>query len=387
MSGRDPQYAGTMTFAPDGTLFVGDNTTGTIHAFDIGSGEAASASAAVEVDHIDHRVAEALGVAAPDVTVNGMAVHPVTQAVYLSVSRRHDLGMVAAVVAVDGHGALTALDLSSIKSSSYQIQNLPDGQQQFRSRAGDWPVPAAHKYDAKAQLPMRALSIVAMVFHAGELFVSGISNEEFSSTLRRVAYPFTGVESEARIRIYHTAHGRYETRAPIRAMQIVTVDEQPTVVAAYTCSPLVLIPVAELRDGAEVTGRTIGDMGNGQPLNMVAYSWQGQACLFVTNAARGPQVIPLAGLHGATAYTPGNVPALRLLDLSPEMPLGPVGKTVMFVGSALYVALLNERFFVAVVRDARSGDLNLESLPTGPLPMKLDQIWSEFDFPDPPAQA
>lgn len=36
--------------------------------------------------------------------------------------------------------------------------------------------------------------------------------------------------------------------------------------------------------------------------------------------------------------------------------------------------------------DARSGDLHLESLPTGPLPMKLDQIWSEFDFLAPQMQ-
>jgi hypothetical protein len=187
--------------------------------------------------------------------------------------------------------------------------------------------------------------------------------------------------------MYHTAHGRYETRAPIRAMQILTIDGQPTVVAVYTCSPVVLLPIADLRDGARVTGRTVGDMGNGQPLHMVAYQWQGQDHLFVTNAARGPQVIPVAGLHHAVHYTPENTPAPRMSDLSPQMPLGPVGKTVMFVGSALHLALLDDQYFVAVVRDARTGALNLESLPTGPLPVGLDQIWSEFDFVTPQATA
>ncbi|MGH8568053.1 MAG: hypothetical protein ACREXU_08520 [Gammaproteobacteria bacterium] len=379
-------HAGPMTFGPEGTLFVADNTIGTIFAVETGQ-DTTALGGPLEVDHIDARVGETLGAAASDVTINALAVHPASRDVYFSVSRRDEFGFRPAVVKLDRRGMPTALDLAALPCSAHEIANVPDSTQQFRSRAGDWPVPAAGKYHAKAQLPMRALTVVAMVHYEGELFVSGISNEEFSSTLRRVRYPFDGTSAESQIRIYHTSHGRYETRAPIRAMQILTIDGEPTVVAAYTCSPIVLLPVADLRDGAQVTGRTIGDMGNGQPLHMVVYQWQGQDHLFVTNAARGPQVIPVAGLQRALAYTPENAPAPRMSDLSPQMPLGPVGKTVMFVGAALHLALLDEHFFVAVVRDARTGALHLESLPTGPLPIRLDQIWSEFDFPPPPATA
>ena len=181
--------------------------------------------------------------------------------------------------------------------------------------------------------------------------------------------------------MYHVAHTRYETRAPIRAMQFASVDGQDTLIAAYTCSPLVLIPVADLKDGAKVTGKTIGDMGNGQPISMVPVKLYGQDTLFVTNAGHGPRMIPIAGLSKAKVYLPDNSPKGFPSDISPEYPLGPVGKSVMFVGASLHADALNAKFLVSLTRDANSGSLHLEALPIAPLPMKLDEIWSEYDFP------
>ena len=77
-------------------------------------------------------------------------------------------------------------------------------------------MPPAAYFDEKARTPIRSMTIVDLKFHAGELFVAGVSNQEFSSTLRRIPYPFTGNASETQVEIYHVAHGVYETRAPIR---------------------------------------------------------------------------------------------------------------------------------------------------------------------------
>jgi hypothetical protein len=68
-------------------------------------------------------------------------------------------------------------------------------------------------------------------------------------------------------------------------------------------------------------------------------------------------------------------------DLSPHMPAGPVGKQVMFVGSSLRADLISERFFVSLTRDADTGALTLETIPVGPIPIRLEKIWVEFDFP------
>ena len=375
------KYAGALTFSPDGVLFVGDNVGGAVFAYPVGKGTVPKGSTPpLEVDSINARIAEALGVTANEIAINGMAVHPVTQDVYLSVSRGFGQGLLPAVVRVSPDGMISDVDLTALHATEYKITDAPGPDQHFRDRAKDWVVPGPVKYDAKAQIPMRTLTIVDMKYHNGELFVSGISNEEFASTLRRIPYPFTGRASESKVRIYHIAHTRYETRAPIRAMQFGLVDGQDTLIAAYTCSPLVLIPVAELKDGAKVTGKTIGDMGNGQPLSMFPVKMYGKDALFVTNAGHGPRMIPLDGLSKAVAYTPVNSPKGYPSDLSPEYPMGPVGKSVMFVGSSLHADRLNDKFLVSLTRDAASGSLNLEALPITPLPMKLDQIWSEFDF-------
>ena len=371
------QYAGALTFSPDGVLFVGDNISGAVFAYPM-SGAASTTAPALDVEGIDSKIASLLKTKS-SVHINGMAVHPTSHDVYLSVS----LGAGnPALVKVSPVGVLSQVDLAHAKSTSWVVPNAPTPDEHFRDRAGDLPLPTAAPGDhLKATTPMRSMTIVDMKFHNGELFVAGISNEEFSSTLRRVSYPFDGRSSSTAVRIYHVAHERYETRAPIRAMAFATIDGQDTLIAAYTCSPLVLIPTADLKDGAKVTGRTVGDMGNGQPLSLVSVSFHGEPSLFVTNVGHGPRMIPISGLQKAVAYLPDNSPHGGVGDWRPEYPLGPVGKSLMFIGSSLFADKLDDNYLVSVTRDAPTGSLNLQAVLTFPLPVNnLGEIWAEQDF-------
>ncbi len=377
-----PRFAGALTFSPEGVLFIGDNIGSAVHAYSLmapGAAPATAGAAPLDIEGIDLQVAKLLQVPANQVTLNGMSTHPISREVYLSVTQGRGASVRPALVKVGVDGRLAQVDLAA-PHTTHLITDPPAADAKFRDRTGDWPVPGPQKYAAKARTPMRTMTIVDLKTHAGELYISGISNEEFASTLRRVKYPFDGKASATRISIYHVAHERYETRAPIRAMAFANVDGQDMLVAGYTCSPLVLIPVADLKDGAKVVGRTIGDMGNGQPLSLVPVKVFGQDMIFATNAGHSPRMIPVAGLNKAVVYTPENSPKNYPSDLSPEFPLGPVGKAVMFVGASLHADRLNDKFLVSLTRDAKSGKLNLEALPVAPLPMKLDQIWSEFDF-------
>lgn len=57
------KYAGALTFSPEGTMFVGDNVTGNIFAFETGAGQMPAAIAKpLGVNNIDARVADVLGV-------------------------------------------------------------------------------------------------------------------------------------------------------------------------------------------------------------------------------------------------------------------------------------------------------------------------------------
>lgn len=382
---QEIEALGALEFTPEGVLFSGDNVSGTIHAFDLSEESRTKEKFEINVYNIDAQVAAVLGTSQSNVQINDIAVHPKSGEVYLSVTRGHGINALPALLKVNADNQIIAVDLASVKTTAQKLNKLPDGSQQFVVRGT--MAPPTPKEIAKSKRPMRMLSIIDMEYHKGELFVAGISNEDFCSVLRRMPFPFNGKESISNIEMFHIAHDGYETRAPIRSMLVKNIDGKDQMVAAYTCSPLVLIPLDELKNGAKVKARTLGDMGNGQPIDMVSFNMQGNEMLFVTNNSRIPQVIPLSGLNNAKVVTEKDFERGMKADLGPVLPYGPVGKPVMFVGSSLQIDLLNEGQFVSLTRDAPTGSLDLETVYTM-FPNKLNNLTAEMDFPgyQPPKQ-
>lgn len=378
-NGQNIKSLGTMVFNDEGILFVGDNISGYIHAFDFKSEKQKKKGFEINLYNVDAQIAAVLGTAQGSVQVNDIAVHPKSGEVYLSVTRGHGLDALPALLKVSANNQLITIDLSQVAVTSQSLTKLPSIEDKIglRGTAGASPTP---KELAKSQRSLRTLAIVAMEYYAGELFVAGISNEEFCSVLRRMSYPFDGTEKISNIEMYHIVHNNNESRAPIRSMAIDTIDGKEHLVAAYTCSPLVLIPLEELQDGEKVKAKTVGDMGNGQPIDMVSFRLKGEKMLFVTNNSRSPMVIPLKGLNGAKAVTKKDFKIGPKLDLNPIMPYGPVGKAVMFSGSSLRIDLLNDSKFISLNRDFETGALDLISLNTL-VPFKLHNIVGEKDVP------
>lgn len=369
---------GALEFSPEGVLFVGDNVSGAIHAFDLSAEKKTAEKFEINVYNIDAQVAAVLGTAQSNILINDMAVHPKSGEVFLSVTRGYGLAALPALIKVNSANQLITIDLSTVKATTQNLNELPDGSQQFVVRGT--MAPPTKKEIAKSQRPMRTLSIMDMEYYQGELFVAGISNEDFCSVLRRMPYPFNGKESISNIEMFHIAHDQYETRAPIRSMLVKNIDGKDQMIAAYTCSPVVLIPLDELKDGAKVKARTLGDIGNGQPIDMVSFNMQGNEMLFVTNNSRMPQVIPLKGLNKAKAVTHKDFERGQKADLGSVLPYGPMGTPVMFVGASLQIDLLNAGQFVSLTRDAQTGSLDLETIYTM-FPNKLNNLTAEMDFP------
>ncbi|MEM7373918.1 MAG: hypothetical protein AAF587_35180 [Bacteroidota bacterium] len=373
------QSLGVLEFSEEGILFAGDNTSGAIHAFDFTAESKATDPFEIYVYNIDAQIAAVLGTSQANVQINDIAVHPKSGEVYLSVTRGHGMDAVAALAKVDVANQLHIVEVSTLTITSQVLNKVPDGEKRIALR-GVAGSPPTKKDIAKSKWPLRMLSIVAMEYHQGELFVSGISNEEFSSVLRRIPYPFKGEESISKVEMYHIVHDNYESRAPIRSMVVKQIDDIDQLVAAYTCSPLVLIPLDELQNEAKVSARTIGDMGNGQPIDMVPFSLNGEEMLYVTNNSRSPLVIPVRGLQHAKVVTDQDFERGGKVDLHPMMPFGPIGKSIMFTGASLRIDLLNERQFVSLNRDAESGSLDLETVFTK-FPFRMHNIIGEFDIP------
>ena len=87
--------------------------------------------------------------------------------------------------------------------------------------------------------------------------------------------------------LYHAAHKKYETHSPIRTLMTYTLNNEPHVLAAYTCTPLVTFPISQLTNGSHVKGKTVGEFGSGnRPLDMIAYQTRGKEFILLANDRR-----------------------------------------------------------------------------------------------------
>jgi len=278
--------AGPLAFGPEGILFVGDSVGGSIAALDTNDRTSGKSAAQFDVKAINQKIAAALGTAPDQILVNDAVVNPISKNVYLSVSRGRGPDAVPVILRVDAAGKITELSLDNIRHARVSIPNAP-----------------ASVADARGRNP-RMEAITDIAFVDGSVIVAGLSNEEFSSTLRSIPFPFQKVDSGAGIEIYHGSHGRFETNAPIRTFVPYEVAGQPHILAAYTCTPLVKIPVSELKAGNKVKGTTIAELGSGnRPLDMITYRKDGKEYFLMANSSRGVMKLSTANLEKYQAIT------------------------------------------------------------------------------------
>src|SRR5579862_8885194 len=114
--------AGAITFGPEEILFAADNTAATIFAIQVE--DSAVAAGPAEVTALDTRVGSLLGVAREDVRIAGMAVHPGSQAVYLSVARGRGATEIPVLVRVAG-GELTVVELADVPFAQVGLDDAP----------------------------------------------------------------------------------------------------------------------------------------------------------------------------------------------------------------------------------------------------------------------
>ena len=65
--------------------------------------------------------------------------------------------------------------------------------------------------------------------------------------------------------------------------------------ASYTCTPLVRIPVEQLKPGAKIKGTTVAELGNrNRPIDMVVYQKDGKDYCLMANSSRGLMKVELS---------------------------------------------------------------------------------------------
>ncbi len=322
----DLKSIGPLAFGPDGVLFIGDPQGAAVFAVDTGD-RGPAATGAVQVEGIDGKIASLLGIDSRQLLINSLAVNPASGLVYLSVSRGKGPDAMPVLLRIDRKGKIDEVSLADVKFAKAALPNAATKQRQE--------------------------AITGLAYVRGKVLVAGLSNEEFASTFRVIPFPFAEADRGAGIQIFHGSHGRLETASPVRTFVPYEVNGEQDLLAAYTCTPLVKIPVDELKPGAKVKGATVAELGNGnRPLDMIVYQKGGKDYLLLANNKRGVMKIATEGIDKIEPITS---------PVRGKPTAGLPYETVSSLKGVEHLAKLDGDNALLLVR-AESG-LNLETVP------------------------
>jgi hypothetical protein len=330
---------GPLAFGPEGILFLGDTKAAAVVALATGDTAPATGAKPLKVEGINQKLAGLLGTSADQILIDDLAVNPISRQAYLAVSRGRGPDAVPVLVRVKTDGQLEAVALDKVK---FARAELPDA-----------PVDGVVGQGNRQSNPRRE-SITDLAFLEDRVLIAGLSNEEFASTLRAIPFPFKTVENGTSVEIYHGAHGRFETRSPVRTFVPFRVGNEPHLLAAYTCTPLVQFPIHELKPGAKIKGKTVAELGNrNRPLDMIVYQKDGKDYLLLANSSRGIMKISTDHIEHTESIT------------APVPDGGKKGLPYETIDSWTGVDQLDrlDGGHAVVVRRGEGGALNLESLP------------------------
>lgn len=331
----DLQQAGPLAFGPDGVLFIGDARSAAVFAVDTGDASGDPSKVSVNVENLDSQIAGMLGTTAREVQINDAVVNPASGNVYVSVSRGRGPDAQPALFRVDGAGKISEVALKDVPFAKSALPNAPSPGGEGRN-------------DKRSQ------SITDLEYADGRVFIAGLSNEEFESTLRSVPFPFTAADRGAGVKIYHGAHGKFETQSPVRTFTLFDIGGDLNLLAAYTCTPLVKFPVKDLKPGAQVQGTTIAELGNrNRPLDMFVYEKNGKDYILLANNARGVMKITTDDIGDVKAIT------------EPVSGGGKAGlsyETIEELKGVEQLDRLNENSAVILVRNEASGEASLKTI-------------------------
>ncbi|OLQ74288.1 hypothetical protein BIT28_08905 [Photobacterium proteolyticum] len=360
IAGAQPVSASILEFAENNTLFVADSDGGQIFAYTLPDVKSAKTSMSYNLEGAGTQIAKLLGVDSHLLNYHDIAIHPVSKEAYISLSIQQKGKRTPVIIRVNQAGVITKVDLKSLPNTVKKLtKTANDGVKFWRD------------------IPASTLGITDLDYVNGSLYVSSLSTGEFSSTLRKIPYPFDKSSTTSHVEIYHTVHNQTETRAPIRAMTVLDLDGEETVVAAYTCTPLVTIPTSKLNDGAHVKGKTIAELGYGNtPLDVVHFTAQNEQqkmedYVLVLHKERSADLIRVADIANANKQQGLSTPEMWAKA-------GVATRPVPLAG-VLQAADQDEQFIATLKRNLVTGDMDLVSFRKGAY-FRLNDFISEYNF-------
>ncbi len=319
-----------MAFGPESILFIGDSQGAQIVAIDMSTSKKAI-NEKLNIPDIESLLSELLGADSDQLQIIDMVVNPVNQNIYIGTQHSSGKSMLFLV----NNNSLEMVPLQSVSYTKAVVNNA------IASEAKD-----------RRGRSLRQWAISDIKYANGHVMLSGLSNAEFASTFRSVPFPFTQKQKESSLEIYHAAHGQYETASPIKAFTTTQINNQPHLIASYTCTPLVVFPLSELKPGAHTKGRTVAELGNwNTPLDIIEMEKEGARYILMANTNRALMKIKITDIESF-----GNSLTTRVSERADTAGVDFINLPFVNVQQ---LDKLNEKEFVFIQREA-SGKLALK---------------------------
>ena len=354
-----------MCFGPEGVLFVADWKASRVHALHLPP----SSAPADEVYFNLLDLWSTLGISPEEgpVVLEDIAMRPGSAEAYVGVSVGTEKAPRVYMVRADD--TAERVDVGALSCSSVALESPPDEDEMF------W-----------GNIPRRSYTVTCMLFHDGTLYVAGLSNQNFASTLRTFAYPFTDDSVLAQVEMYHVDHRQIETRAPIRAMSVIDLDGKAHLLAGYLCVPIVTIPLDEITDGALIKARTIAELGaGGYPIAVLPVSFTNPVSgetvdrVMFINHYRPSFAVDLSVIVAAQAAEPLRSPMApgRMWQFAGDE----TGENIEVINiSTVYRMVHQGERLLAARRDLADGRVELVTYPPGAIrltDMVIEEYWWE----------
>ncbi len=254
-----------IDFGKDNILFIGDNTAMKIVAIEINSAKM-NFSNLYDITSVREKIAKQMGVDKREIEIGDIAVHPINKSIFFGITRTVKKKKQGALFVLTDEG-LHEYDLEQVKYS----QKVLD----------DAPLKDARIY---GNYPQRRWTITDLHFVNNEVVVSGLSNEEFSSSLRRISYPFSKTSTTTSLQAYHVTHKANETHSPVASFTPLKSNNQWHLIAGYSCTPLVSFEWNQINGSKKLIGKTIAELGSGNiPTGIISYNYKGKDHIMIGN--------------------------------------------------------------------------------------------------------
>jgi outer membrane protein assembly factor BamB len=163
--------ATALAFGPDGIVFVGDAKGAAIFAIDTGDTKGDAAKAEQNVANLNGEVAKTLGTSADKITINDLAVNPLTGNVFVAVTKGQGADAAAALVKVDASGKLSEISLKKVAFQKAELADAPEDKEVNRNGRTSNP---------------RNDAITDLAYAEGKVYVSGLAAGQVSKSIMRL---------------------------------------------------------------------------------------------------------------------------------------------------------------------------------------------------------